>query len=230
MTGAGVSNPPPLAAVAQSLRASGLLDRADLLYCLARAFMPPPPAWSVHDWARPLADDLAELGSLLDIDTAAVQQALAAECARQSAASRRADERADSWLVEYSRLFLTPPVKVPLNTGLYLDGAIAGGASQMMRSCYETAGMQPDEDFHDLPDHVAMQLEFLARLYERGARGEADAKAMADEFAAAFVFGWGEPLEQACARAQPQAGAAGVYRALTRLARVALGDPGCASG
>lgn len=202
-----------------------LLDRADLLLALSRAFLPPPPAWSVCDWAQPLADDLAELGPALGVDTAAAVDALNVECARWAAAARQADGTADPWLVEYARLFLTPPVRVPLNSGLYLEGSLAGSAAQMMRTCYETAGVVPDEGFRDLPDHVAMQLEFLGRLYERGARGDADAAAMADEFAAEFAQAWAGPLEQACATAAGAQPAAAVYRALARVLRQVVADP-----
>lgn len=210
--------PPPAAQAA-------LLDRADLLFCLARAFLPPPSTWSVCDWAQPLAEDLADLGQALGIDMVAVQQALDAECARWAEAARRGDGDADGWLVEYTRLFLMPPVVVPLNTGLYLEGSLGGSAAHMMQSCYETAGVQPDEAFHDLPDHVAMQLEFLARLTERAARGDADAEAMAEEFACEFVHGWGAALEQACAVAEARLPAARPYRVLVRLLRVAIADP-----
>lgn len=202
-----------------------LLDRADLLLTLSRAFLPPPPAWTVCDWAQPLADDLAELGLALGLDTAGAVEALNTECARWAAAARRADGSADPWLVEYSRLFLVPPVRVPLNTGLYLEGSLAGSAAQMMRACYESAGVVPDEGFLDLPDHVAMQLEFLGRLCERGARGDADAAAMVDEFAAEFVHAWADPLERACAAAVADLPAAAVYRALARVLRAAVADP-----
>lgn len=201
------------------------LERADLLLTLARAFLPPPTAWSVCDWAQPLADDLAELGPALGIDTTSAAEALNTECARWAAAARRADGSADPWLVEYARLFLTPPVRVPLNTGLYLEGSLAGSAAQMMLACYETAGVAPAQSFRDLPDHVAMQLEFLGRLYERGARGDTDAAAMADEFAAEFVHAWAGPLERACAAATADVPAAAVYRALARVLRAAVGDP-----
>lgn len=202
-----------------------LLDRADLLFCLARAFMPPPEAWSVCDWAQPLADDLAELGASLQLDTAEVQGALGAECARYASSTRLTDASADPWLVEYARLFLVPPVAVPLNTGLYLEGALGGSAAQMMRSCYESAGIAPSEAFRDLPDHVAMQLEFVARLLERGARGDIDGRAMADEFCREFIHAWAEPLEQACNAAGARFPAARVYGALTRLLRRAVADP-----
>lgn len=202
-----------------------LLDQADLLYCLARAFMPPPEGWSVCDWAQPLQSDLDEIGPLLDLDVSGVQAAIEAECRRWAGAARLADGSADSWLVEYARLFLMPPAVVPLNTGLYLEGAVGGTAAQMMRACYETAGIVPDDGFHDLPDHVAIQIEFLARLVERGARGNQDGTAMATEFAAEFVHAWAGPLERACAAAVGRHPAAAVYAALARLLRRALNDP-----
>lgn len=200
------------------------IDRADLLFCLARVFVPPPVEWSVCDWAQPLADDLADLGPALGLEVDAVQQALDAECARWAEAARRNDGSADPWLVEYARLFLTPPVAVPLNAGVYLEGALGGASVQMMRSCYEAVGFVPDERFHDLPDHVAMQLEFVARLYERAARGDADAEAMADEFCREFVDHWAAPLEQACRQAAATFPAAKVYVALTALVRDAIDD------
>jgi TorA maturation chaperone TorD len=217
------SRPATAAAAAAPLPGS-LLERADLFLCLSRAFLPPPPGWSVCDWAAPLADDLGEIGSALALDMGPVQSALEAECRRWAAAARQADGSADSWLVEYARLFLMPPVPVPLNTGLYLEGSLAGGAAQMMQACYETAGIVPDERFRDLPDHAAMQLEFLGRLYERAARGDGDAAAMADEFSREFIHAWGEPLERACAQAIGRSPAAAVYRALTGLLRTAVDD------
>ena len=103
--------------------------------------------------------------------------------------------------------------------------AVGGTAAQMMRSCYETAGVAPDEGFHDLPDHAAIQIEFLARLMERGARGDADGAAMATEFATEFVHAWAGPLERACAAAVARHPAAAVYAALARLLRRTLNDP-----
>jgi TorA maturation chaperone TorD len=217
-------------ATAPSRAQLSLLHQADLLYCLARAFMPPPQGWSVRDWAQPLQADLDDIGPMLGLDVSGVQAALQAECQRWAAAARLDDGAADAWLVEYSRLFLVPPMVVPLNTGLYLEGAVGGTAAQMMRSCYETAGIVPDDGFHDLPDHVAIQIEFLARLVERGARGDDDGGAMADEFATEFVHAWAGSLEQACAAAAGGHPAAAVFAALARLLRQALGDPSLGRG
>lgn len=201
---------------------AALIDRADLLYCVARAFMPPPAGRSVCDWAQPLADDLVELGVALGLDTYDALAALSAECERWAAAARLADGSADSWLVEYSRLFLMPPVAVPLNTGLYLEGSLGGSSAQMMEQCYATAGFARREAFHDLPDHVGIQFEFVGALLERAAHGDADAAAMAGEFVAGFVRHWIDPLHAACVRAGDGHPAAQIYAALTDLARSAL--------
>lgn len=202
-----------------------LLQRADLLYCLAQSFLPPPSHWTICDWAQPLTDDLSDLEPHLPgLNLDGVKAALAAECARWAVEARAGS--GDSWLVEYSRLFLVPPVPVTLNAGVYLEGALGGSSTQMMLACYEMAGVKPDERFHDLPDHVAMQLEFLARLYERAARGQEDALAMAEEFAAEFVHAWGGALEEACRKASHVFPAAAVFAALTRLVRQSLGEPG----
>lgn len=213
------------APVAQALgERAALLDRADLLLCLARAFMPPPEHWSVRDWARPLADDLSELGAALAIDMRNIQAALGAECERWTLAMRQADGSADPWLVEYTRLFLVPPVPVTLNTGLYLEGSLGGTSARMMQACYETAGMGVRQDFHDLPDHVATQLELMGLLYERAARGDMDAADMAEEFSHEFIHAWAEPLEAACTQAEVRYASAKVFAALARLVRVIVND------
>lgn len=200
-------------------------ERAELFYCLARAFMPPPAGWSVCDWAQPLAGDIAELAVALGLDDAALQAALRAACARWSATALATGEAPDAWLVDYARLFLVPPVAASLNTGLYLEGSLAGSCAQMMRSCYEVAGVAPSDAFHDLPDHVAMQLEFVARLSERAALGDEDAAGMAEEFSREFIWGWGAALERACREAAARVPDAAVFASLTRLARQAVADP-----
>jgi TorA maturation chaperone TorD len=216
-------NLPPQASL--ELDATRCLARADLLFCLSQAFLPPPPAWSVCDWAQPLVDDLNELEPALDgIDLQPLRLAIERACAGWAALARQGQP--DLWLVEYSRLFLVPPVPVTLNAGVYLEGALGGSSTQMVRSCYEMAGVLPDERFHDLPDHVSMQLEFMGRLMERAARGDPDALAMADEYAAEFVHHWGPPLEAACRRAAETFPAAFVFAELASLVRQAAQEPG----
>lgn len=165
-------------------------------------------------WAQALAADLEELAGALGLDAAKALGTL-----RQHAATAAAEE---PWLVEYSALFLVPPVLATLNTGLYLEGALGGASAQMLAQCYASAGFARREEFRDLPDHVAMQLEFVGALLERAAAGDADAAAMAGEFVDGFVRHWVEPLRNACERAAAQRPSARVYASLADFARAAL--------
>jgi TorA maturation chaperone TorD len=189
-------------------------ELADLFVLLAAAFAPPPAALATRDWCRPLAADLEDLGLALGLDTSAATRSL-----RETADGPFATE---PWLVEYSRLFLVPPVPVTLNTGIYLEGGLAGVSAQMMAQCYATAGFAQKETFRDLPDHVSMQVEFVGALLGRHADGGADALAMACEFTEGFVVHWIEPLHGACAKASASQPAAGVYAALAGVLRAAV--------
>lgn len=201
-------------AAAEAPRGGASLERADLFFCLAAAFLPPPADMTGRAWSHSLAADLDELAVQLGIDAGGAVGEL-----RRFARSTAADE---PWLVEYSRLFLVPPVAVTLNTGIYLEGGLAGVSAQMLTQCYATAGYAQREGFHDLPDHVAIQLEFVGALLERAAQGDADAAAMAREFADGFVGHWVDPLHGACLRAAAKSEAAHIYASLVDLARAAL--------
>lgn len=198
-------------------QASRHLHRADLCFVLARAFLPPPRDLSFRRWADSLAEDLAELASALGLNA---EGALAVLNSPPRHIAHMTDPVA--WLVGYSGLFLTPPVRVPLNTGLYLEGSLGGEAAHMMRTCYERAGFAPNQSFRDLPDHVAMQLEFLGWLEERAAQGDDQAAEFATEFLDSFVSGWAEPLERACRAAADERPEAAVFAELAALIRQLL--------
>lgn len=185
---------------------------SDLMHCLARAFLPPPAHLTAGAWCEALAGDLADLGRELGLDIAA-----AIDTVRRAGSGPATD---DPWLVEYSRLFLVPPVPVTLNTGIYLEGALAGASAQMMAQCYATAGFAQREAFRDLPDHVAIQLEFVGLLLGRSADDD-DALAMAQEFTEGFVAHWVAPLRAACVKASAAHPAAAVYAALTDVLQAA---------
>jgi TorA maturation chaperone TorD len=195
--------------------AARLRDRADLMFCLGRALLPPPAEVATREWCEWLADDLDELAAALGLDAS-----LAISRLREAAG---AAEAAQPWLVAYSRLFLVPPVAVTLNTGVYLEGGLAGMSAQMLTECYRLGGFERRETFRDLPDHAAMQLEFVAALLERAAGGDGDAAAMADEFIATFVVHWVGALRAACARATVAPRAAAVYEALADLLARTIG-------
>jgi TorA maturation chaperone TorD len=186
-------------------------DLADLFFCLAAAFLPPPAQVGTQAWCESLADDLVDLSSSLGIDTTTASAAL-----RDSAAEPDAGE---PWLIAYSRLFLVPPVPVTLNTGMYLEGSLGGVSAQMIEQCYATAGFRRREEFRDLPDHVGTQFEFIGALLERA---DDDSGAMAREFTDEFIRHWIDPLQAALMRAAERDAAARAYAALTRVAQAAL--------
>lgn len=182
---------------------------AELFLTLAAAFRPPPAPLSATDWCEPLAADLHELGTALWLETAVAERVLHDHAASSSAAQ--------PWLVDYSRLFLVPPVRVTLNTGLYLEGALGGASAQMMLQCYGAAGFQIRESFGDLPDHVSLQLEFIAALLGRAEEGDDTALDIAREFIEDFVDHWTGPMLAACRKWAGRDPTADVYAALLEL-------------
>ena len=187
-------------------------DRAAFYLCLARAFLPPQKnayqAVKLH-----LDDDLAELATALGYPAAELLGDL------RAAVARVPDYL--TLLRTYSGLFLTPPVPVTLNAGRYLDGAVMGRVTTAIEKCYRQAGLARAGGFHDLPDHIALQLEFVAYL----CAAEADAKTShmtADEFLDSFVRYWLPPFTTALEKACGQDESARIYLYLARLLQVAV--------
>jgi TorA maturation chaperone TorD len=197
---------PPAPAEAAALRA-----KADFYLCLARAFQPPALPDACEAFANALPQDLAELAAETCYDIARL--------ARRFGAA--ALDARDELLADYSALFLVPPVPVPLNTGLYLDGALFGRGTSAMLERYRRAGLAPDERFRDLPDHVAMQLEYLAVLFGRAADGDVGFELHAREFLAQFVLEWLPPFRQALRAAAPRVPAARAYGVLAEMLEIA---------
>jgi TorA maturation chaperone TorD len=69
---------------------------------------------------------------------------------------------------EYTRLFITayPKVVAPPYSSLYLDSEklIWGRSTAEVAKLYEAAGLGMNENFHDVPDHIAAELEFASYL------------------------------------------------------------------
>jgi len=191
--------------------ASALRAKADFYLCLARAFRAPAAPAACEAFAQALPYDLAELAD----ETGYRIGRLAHIFAAHAAASR------NDLLAQYSALFLVPPVPVPLNTGLYLDRALLGRSTLALVERYREAGLAPDERFRDLPDHVTMQLEYVAVLFARSANGEGDWLAPAREFLAQFVLRWLVPFRQALRAAAPRIPAARAYDILAAMVAIA---------
>lgn len=175
-------------------------SRAEFYLCLARAFLPPHTENDYRALAVYLADDLADLAGEIGYPIA--------EPLAQLRAAFGALPEPLALLQLYSKLFLTPPTPVALNTGRYLDGAVMGGSVQAIEDWYRRRGLERAESFHDLPDHVTLQLEFVARLFAGAAaarqageepeaqRIEAEARAFLGAFVAHWLPGFCAALER----------------------------------
>ncbi len=192
--------------------------RAEFYLCLARAFLPPGDEADFRGLTAFLADDLGDLARRLDYPIADELSEF------RAAASALASPL--SLLQTYAALFLTPPAPVPINAGLYLDGALMGESVRAMEDCYRRCGVERGEHFRDLSDHVAVQLEFAAYLYASAAEspaGEAALPLTAGEFLGAFPRRW---LPAFCAKLETATRKQGVvpnpYAPLARILRCAV--------
>src|SRR3990172_8943768 len=82
--------------------------------------------------------------------------------------------------VEYNRLFVGPgaPRVYPYES-LYRDstGLVMGPSAGEVLQAYRRAGLAINTAFKDLPDHLAVELEFMARLCCEEARAESAGRA-----------------------------------------------------
>jgi TorA maturation chaperone TorD len=86
-------------------------------------------------------------------------------CGSMSEALRASD--GEELKVEYSRLFVGPyELKAPPYGSVYLDKGrrTMGDSTLEVQKIYREAGLVLDEDFKELPDHIATELEFMYYL------------------------------------------------------------------
>jgi len=92
-----------------------------------------------------------------------------------SNAAQYADEAADamktvspeSLAVEHARLFIGPfHLVAPPYGSIYLDDAktVMGDSTARVAAFYHNCGLHLADDFHELPDHFAVELEFMSYL------------------------------------------------------------------
>ena len=141
--------------------------QAEFFLCLSRAFLPPMAASAWEGIAGYLAPDLRDIASALGRERMAEIDAL--EAALKAVPDHQA------LLLGYSSLFFAPPIKVYLNAGMYLDSALMGAHTMGMQEFYARNGVARSDDFKDMPDHLAIQFEFLAVLFARTAEAEDEA-------------------------------------------------------
>lgn len=145
--------------------------RADLCRFIAACYYEPEAAFAEER----LFDSMRQAA-------ACVAPALEAIAARLGPAF--AAQPVDELLVDYTRLFLGPVAALARPyASVWLTGEILVMQNDTMGvlRLYEEAGFGVDEDFNELPDHIAVELEFLYLLIFR----ENEARAAGDDGALA---------------------------------------------
>jgi len=135
--------------------------RADLCRLLAACYYQPGPEFaeekvfdSMHDAATRIHPDLAEHARRLG-------EAFSAE-------------RPESLLVDYTRLFLAPNKVIASPYGsVWMSGenTLMQDSTMAVLEFYHEGGFDMDEQFRELPDHIAAELEFLYLLIFRQNEG-----------------------------------------------------------
>lgn len=125
--------------------------RADLCRFVAACYYQPGPEFAEERLFEALAAAAAEV----DADLAATAHRLG---------QAWADTDPTELLVDYTRLFLGP-VKALAQpyASVWLSGEnlVMQASTVSVKALYEEGGFEIDEAFQDLPDHIAVELEFL---------------------------------------------------------------------
>jgi len=138
---------------------------------LALAMNFPDSRWAMREVPAALVLLLQELGWQPEAE--AIRLALA-----------QGPGRLETLQVEHTRLFVNafPKVIAPPYASLYLDQepALYGASAEKVRACYREHGLDLAGPA-DIPDHLCLELEFLARLAEDG-EDEAESRFLAHHF------------------------------------------------
>ena len=114
----------------------------------------------------------------------------------------------DSLAVEHARLFIGPfQLVAPPYGSIYLDEAktVMGDSTARVAAFYHASGLHLADDFYELPDHFAVELEFISWLAfkqrEAELTGDNDVVTrfveLQQEFLGRFLMPWLEPFTSA---------------------------------
>jgi len=148
-----------------------LAARADLGRLLAACYYQPGPEFAEEK----VFDAMLEAAAVIDA-------ALAPSVHRLGVAFLAADPQ--ELLVDYTRLFIGPLDTIARPYGsVWLDArqTLMQDSTQAVLALYAEGGFDMDNEFRDLPDHIAAELEFLYLLLFRQAEAERDGDARATE-------------------------------------------------
>lgn len=129
--------------------------RGDVCRLLAACFYPPDLSLILQEG---ITENLAMLLNRICPEAALLAPVAPPDCEGNAA---------EGLLVAYTRLFLgSPETLAPPYASFFLDrrGRVMGPSSVAIMKLYQMAGLRLDDDFHDLPDHIAVMLEFMHYL------------------------------------------------------------------
>ena len=146
--------------------AHAALARADTCRFIAACYYQPEPAFAEEK----LFDSLLESAALVDANLLPYARKLGEEFRTSGI---------DTLLLDYTRLFLGPSHILAKPYGsIWLEDAktVMGDSTMAVLELYKLGGFEIDEEFRELPDHIAVELEFLYLLIfrETEARSEGD--------------------------------------------------------
>ena len=156
---------------------AGGAARADLCRLLSACYYQPDAAFEQEG----LFDNLVEAAS-----------GVSGELAAGAAAVRKGfrAQSLEALLIDYGRLFLGPPRPLAAPYGSVwleaIDGTVMQASTTAVMALYAEGGFEIAEDFLELPDHIAAELEFLYQLTVRLLRARVDGDAAAMTLAAAL--------------------------------------------
>lgn len=155
-----------------------LAARADFCRLLAACYYEPCPEFAQER----VFDSMREAAERVDAQLAASAQALGTAFAATPL---------QDLLVDYARLFLGPidaPARPYGSVWLPGEEGLMGQSAIGLQELYGEAGFDLSEDFRELPDHVAVELEFLYVLLFREASAQGgDDRARVREMKARFL-------------------------------------------
>lgn len=186
--------------------------REDVYRLLAACFYPPSQGLFEEGCCATLADLLA---------------AVAPDAAQHAAAAVVAGDKSsfESLSVEHARLFIGPfQLVAPPYGSIYLDDAktVMGDSTARVAAFYHACGLHLADDFHELPDHFAVELEFMSYLAFKQREAEVSGDkaektrfiGLQREFLGRFLMPWLEPFTSAIIKD----GEAPFYQAIARSA------------
>lgn len=170
-------------------------QREDAYRLLAACFYPPTPELLEENCCGALA---TLLGSV----------APAAAQAAEDAAAAGSETTIEALAVEHARLFIGPfQLIAPPYGSVYLDDSktVMGDSTAKVAAFYHACGLHLADDFHELPDHFAVELEFMSYLVHKQREAEglddkdevAAAVSLQLEFLDRFLMPWVVPFTSA---------------------------------